>query len=45
MQNDLFVRYGTQAEAEEAFRKMLHLKDEWRAQVRECERRLALFKR
>lgn len=42
MKEDLFVHYNTPEEAADAFRKMLHVKDEWLAQVQQCEKRLAL---
>ena len=42
MDKDIFITYHSREEAQDAFRKMLHIKEEWRAQVRECESRLAL---
>ena len=42
MQNDLFVHYNSREEVEDAFRKMVHLKDEWRAQVRELKQNAGL---
>jgi len=37
MNDDIFVRYNTREEMQDAFRKMLHAKEEWKAQVRELE--------
>ncbi len=42
MNDDIFVKYSTPEAAAEAFYKMLHAKDEWRAQVREAEQKAGL---
>jgi len=42
MNDDIFVHYNTREEMQEAFRKMLHAKDEWKAQVRELEQNARL---
>jgi len=42
MNDDIFVHYNTTEEMQEAFRKMLHAKDAWKAQVRELERNARL---
>ena len=42
MKNDLFVHYNTPEEAAEAFRKMVHAKDEWLEQVHQLKQNARL---
>lgn len=42
MKEDLFVHYSSPEEAAEGLRKMIHAKDEWRAQVRQLKQNAQL---
>ena len=41
--DDIFIKYNTPEERANAFRKMIHAREEWRAQVIQRERELGIL--